>query len=178
MQYISEGFSWKFMAVLKRAGVLEGQSCHTWAVPAGQAMTERQSAGCHISSRTGLAPGMMGMEISPSSWHWGKNTEQTCACEHTGVLCGAGWGCWPVQAAGTELWRGVGLKPKGGQVGTSSTFSHCLAAPSRGTSVGQAGDGDGKVLLEQVRGHHEGWANLPAHQKAFYNHMRCMKPYL
>lgn len=82
--------------------------------------------------------------------------EQTCACEHTGVLCGAGWGCCPVQAAGTELWRGVGLKPKGGQVGTSSTFSHCLAAPSRGTSVGQAGDGDGKVLLEQVRGHHEG----------------------
>lgn len=65
-----------------------------------------------------------------------------------------------------------------GWTGTSSTFSHCLAAPSRGTSVGQAGDGDGKVLLEQVRGHHEGWANLPAHQKAFYNHMRCMKPYL
>lgn len=92
-------------------------------------MTERQSAGCHISSRTGLAPGMMGMEISPSSWHWGKNTEQTCACEHTGVLCGAGWGCCPVQAAGTELWRGVGLKPKGGQAPLQPSATAWLPHP-------------------------------------------------
>lgn len=40
---------------------------------------------------------------------------------------------------------------RGKQVDTSSSaFSHCLASPSHGISVGQVGDNKGKIFLKHI----------------------------
>lgn len=51
--------------------------------------------------------------------------------------------------------KAMGCSPRvpdrGELVDTSSpAFSHCLATPSHGTSVGQAGDNKGKLFLKHI----------------------------